>query len=183
MVGVGIKEPGELRGGQDPCGLGGLPEGGGYNQGGFEQGTWGRNFRQEGHLSKGVMLLPQTTLQIQLSPQAGSRAAGLGGPEGSRRGQLSDKSRTEGCGRLPARRKCSDFNVIINNNHEAVRMSIRFCTRRYQALHHRGWSLLFLPFSRRINSSSESKDHTLISAKARTESQVHVTPRPGPWLQ
>ena len=53
----------------------------------------------------GAMLLPQTPALIQLSPQAGSRAAGLEGPEGSRRGQVSGKSRREGCGRLPARRK------------------------------------------------------------------------------
>ena len=113
-----------------------------YNQGRFEQGTWGRNSRREGHPSKGweaglyfgAMLLPQTTLLIQPSAPAGSRAADLARPWGYPSGSGEQQGRTEGWGRLPARRRCSDVNVIINNHNKAIRWNIICCAPAYQAL-------------------------------------------------
>ena len=96
--------------------------------------------RGEEHPSKGwevglyfgAMFLPQTTLLIQPSAPAEQLTWPVHRvPIG---GQVSNKGRTEGWGRLPTRRRCSDVNVIINNHNKAIRWSIICCAPTYQAL-------------------------------------------------
>lgn len=90
-------------------------------------------------------------------------------------GRVRAESRTEGCRRCPARGRCWDFNVIINNNNEAVRMSIIRCALRYQALRP---GTGFSSFSHFPDEGTQAQTEATcqISARVWTDTQVCLTP-------
>ena len=116
-------------------------------------------------------MLPQTTLLIQPSAPAESRAADLARPWGYPSGSGEHQGRTEGWGRLPARRRCSDVNVIINNHNKAIRWNIICCALLYQALPRGTGFSHFSHFADKWPQAQRAKTTHRINVKAWTECQ------------